>query len=219
MGDRHVEPDFAASALVTIDVQRDTLDGQPLEIPGTTAALPRMQQLAAAFRAARRPVIHIVRLYSSDGSDADLCRRTAIEAGAAILTPGSQGAELAWELAPHGFGGLDCRLLLAGEVQPAGAGEVVIYKPRWGAFFGTPLEAHLLDAGVTTIVFCGANFPNCPRTSIYEASERDFRVVAAIDAISGIYERGVRELEQIGVRTLTSEGIVAAVAALDAAPA
>ena len=34
-------------------------------------------------------------------------------------------------------------------------------------------------------MFCGCNFPNCPRTSIYEASERDFRVVLARDAISG----------------------------------
>lgn len=30
------EVDFAVSALVTIDVQRDTLDGQPLEVPGTS---------------------------------------------------------------------------------------------------------------------------------------------------------------------------------------
>jgi hypothetical protein len=31
---------------------------------------------------------------------------------------------------------------------------------------------------VTTLTFVGCNFPNCPRTSIYEATERDLRVVA-----------------------------------------
>jgi len=46
---------------------------------------------------------------------------------------------------------------------------------------------------------CGCNFPNCPRTTVYEASERDFRVVFVPDATSGVYERGVRELENIGV--------------------
>jgi hypothetical protein len=28
------DPDFAAAALITIDTQRDVLDGGPLEIPG-----------------------------------------------------------------------------------------------------------------------------------------------------------------------------------------
>jgi hypothetical protein len=36
-------------------------------------------------------------------------------------------------------------------------------------------------------------------TSIYEASERDFRVVVVEDAISGIYERGKEELRNIGI--------------------
>ena len=63
---------------------------------------------------------------------------------------------------------------------------------------------------VSTLVFAGANFPNCPRTSIYEASERDFRLVMASDGISGLYERGIAELEGIGVAVMTSEEIAAA---------
>jgi hypothetical protein len=56
-------------------------------------------------------------------------------------------------------------------------------------------------------VFCGCNFPNCPRTSIYEASERDFRVVVATDAISGLYARGEQELNAIGVTLFTAEQV------------
>jgi nicotinamidase-related amidase len=53
----------------------------------------------------------------------------------------------------------------------------------------------MLDGlGVNTLVFGGCNFPNCPRTSISEASERDFRLVLAEDAISGLYDRGRQEL-------------------------
>jgi hypothetical protein len=56
-------------------------------------------------------------------------------------------------------------------------------------------------------VFVGCNFPNCPRTSIYEASERDLQVVAVEDAISGLYPRGVEELRRIGVEVLDAAEI------------
>ena len=205
--DPYLTPDFSAAALITIDTQCDVLDGQPLEIVGTSAALPAVALLARKFRGAGRPVVHVVRLYRRDGSNVDLCRRTAVEEGAQILAPGSQGAELAPGLVPAEAPQLDSELLLRGGVQRIGEGEAVIYKPRWGAFFETPLEGHLRTLAVSTLVFCGCNFPNCPRTSIYEASERDFRVVLAEDAISGLYERGRRELEGIGVSLMTAAGI------------
>ena len=203
----HTLPDFSACALITIDTQCDVLDGQSLEIPGTSAILPAMTLLLDAFRRANRPIVHIVRLYQSDGSNVDLCRRSLVENGAAILSPGSEGSELAPGLLPDPAVRLDPGLLLAGEIQEVAECEVVIYKPRWGAFFNTPLESQLRSQGTSTIVFCGCNFPNCPRTSIYEASERDFRVVLATDAISGLYERGQRELAAIGVRLMTSEAV------------
>ena len=98
----HTAPRFDAAALVTIDVQRDTLDGRPLEIPGTSAALAAMAKLAQAFRRAGRPIVHVVRLYREDGSNVDLSRRALVEGGARILAPGDEGAELAPGLAPDG---------------------------------------------------------------------------------------------------------------------
>lgn len=207
MADPYTDPDFAHAALITIDTQRDVLDGGPLEIPGTSAALERMRLLAQEFRSAGRPIVHVVRLYEPDGGNVDLCRRRAVENGAQILLAGAPGSELARELMP-GDSALDMELLLAGGVQSLGAGEVVIYKPRWGAFYGTELEAHLRELHTTTLVFCGCNFPNCPRTSIYEASERDFRVVLATDAISGLYERGERELANIGVHLTSTDALL-----------
>jgi nicotinamidase-related amidase len=81
----YLTPDFRSVALVTIDIQVDTLDGQPLEVPGTSAVVPRIAALAAAFRDAGRPIVHMVRLYREDGSNVDLCRRAAVEAGAKVL--------------------------------------------------------------------------------------------------------------------------------------
>lgn len=204
MSDPYTSPDFSAAALITIDTQRDVLDGGPLEIPGTSAALGPMRILAEAFRDAGRPIVHIVRLYRSDGANVDPCRRREVESGAHVLTPGTTGSQLAAPVLPDPDLVLESESLLAGGVQTLGPGESAIYKPRWGAFYETPLERHLRELGVSTLVFCGCNFPNCPRTSIYEASERDFRVVAARDAISGLYERGERELIDIGTQLLSA---------------
>ncbi|HEV7461250.1 MAG TPA: cysteine hydrolase [Solirubrobacteraceae bacterium] len=200
----HTAPHLDRAALVTIDVQRDTLDGRALEIPGTTAALEAMAHVAEAFRRAERPIVHVLRLYRADGSNVDPCRRELVEGGARILAPGDEGAELAAGLVPEDAPPLDAERLLAGELQPLGPREWALYKPRWGAFYETALEDHLHALGVDTIVFCGANWPNCPRTSIYEASERDFRLVVAPDAVSGMYDRGLAELEGIGVVLMDS---------------
>ena len=209
-----VRPHWESSALVTVDVQRDTLDGGSLEIAGTSQALGAMAELARAFRAARRPIVHIVRLYLADGSNADRVRRAALASGKPMLRPGTDGSEVAAELLPDPAVALDPDRLLRGEPQPLGPGEMAMYKPRWGAFYGTVLESHLRDAGVDTVVVCGANFPNCPRATVYEASERDLRVVVAEDALSGLYPQGASELRAIGVVLAPAADVAAALAGL-----
>ena len=213
---RYTQPEFASSAVITIDTQRDTLDGQPLEIPGTSAVLPGIRSVLDTYRRKRMPVVHIVRIYRRDGSNVDTCRREEVESGAQILLDGSPGCELAAELFQPGVVSLDTDLLLAGKIQPISDHEVIIYKPRWGAFYETPLESHLRNLGVNTLVFVGCNFPNCPRTSIYEASERDFRIVLVEDAVSGLYPKGKEEMLGIGVTVVDSEDIATALNALEA---
>jgi len=212
--DKYTRPDFDKSALITIDVLRDTLDGQPLEIPGTSTALPKMKQLLDFYRENNKPIVHIVRIYKADGSNVDLCRRELVEGGAEILTENSLGAELAQELFDNDAVRYDTSFLLNGGVQKISDNEVIIYKPRWGAFYNTPLENHLKDLGVSTLVFSGCNFPNCPRTSIYEASERDYKIALAEDAISGLYEQGKTELVNIGVLVESANNIIGLASAL-----
>ena len=207
----YTEPEWAKAALITVDTQCDTLDGQPFAIPGTSAILPQMRAILEAFRSAEKPIIHIVRIYKADGSNVDLCRRELVEQGMALLLAGSPGCQLAPELLPNAGIKLDEDLLLSGGIQTINSREVVIYKPRWGAFYKTPLEEHLREQGVSTLVFTGCNFPNCPRTSIYEATERDFRVVLAHDAISGLYDRGRQEMKNIGAAVLSTRQVIDAV--------
>lgn len=192
---------MSTSALVTIDTQCDfALPGAAAEIPGTMDVLPNMKSLLSAYRKCDLPVIHIVRLYLPDGSNVDLCRRKTVEAGLTLVAPHTAGAEIVSDLKPHPDAALDAEALLKGEVQTWGNKEFVIYKPRWGAFFQTPLHSHLSTLGVDTLVICGCNFPNCPRATIFEASERDYKIVLVEDAISAIHEEGKKELRRIGVR-------------------
>src|SRR4030042_3845290 len=78
----YTEPNPDAAPLLTIDVQRDfALPGAPLEIPGTTDAVPHIRRLLDAFRADGEPIVHVVRLYQEDGSNGDPVRRAAVEGG------------------------------------------------------------------------------------------------------------------------------------------
>ena len=206
---KYTQPHIANSALVTIDTQNDfTLSDAPLRIAGTEEIIPEMVRLLNLYRRKSLPIIHVVRLYLHDGSNAELCRRHIIEAGKGLLAPGSEGAELIQKLKPRGSVRIDSQQLLDGKFQPIGEHEFVMYKPRWGAFYGTQLEYFLKTLGVDTLVFTGCNFPNCPRTSIYEASERDFRIVLIKDAISQLYEKGEEEMANIGVNLMTTDELI-----------
>ena len=214
MVDKFTSADWQNSALVTIDTQNDfTLTNSPFAITGTFDIVPKMRQVLHAFRLAGKPIIHAIRIYNPDGSNVDLCRRRAIaELGQELVIAGTQGAELVDELKPSSSSKiqLDTELLLEGRLQELAMKEWIMYKPRWGAFYATPLENHLHKLNASTVVICGCNFPNCPRTTVYEASERDFRVVLINDATSNIYERGLHELDKIGVDLMTSNDCVAA---------
>jgi nicotinamidase-related amidase len=213
MVDKFTSADWRNAALLTIDTQNDfTLRNAPFAITGTFEIVPKMSQILHAFRSARKPIIHVIRIYNTDGSNVDLCRRRAItELGNKLVIAGTQGAELVDELKPSSSKvTLDTELLLKGKLQQVARKEWIMYKPRWGAFYATPLEKRLRELNTNTVVICGCNFPNCPRTTVYEASERDFRVVLISDATSNIYERGLHELDNIGVELMTSDDCVAA---------
>lgn len=206
--DKYIAPDYNNIALLTIDTQNDfSLPGAILEIKGTYEIIPNMVKILKLFQDKGKPIIHIVRLYKEDGSNADISRKKRIEDGLRAVVPNSDGAELVKDLKPNETR-LNTKRLLSGQEQEIAPNEFVIYKPRWGAFYNTSLENILRNKKVNTLIFTGCNFPNCPRTSIYEASERDFRIVVIHDAISGIYDKGIEELRNIGCEILSTEEFI-----------
>jgi Isochorismatase family len=160
MSDPCTSPDFASAALVTIDVQCDVLDDGAFPIRGTSAVLPGMRRLTEAFRQARCPIVHVVRIYEQDGSNAERCRRRLLADGKPLLIRDTPGSQIVSELLPEPALPLDGALLLAGGVQRLGA-----------------------------------------------------RAVLVRDAVSGLYERGERELSSIGVHLIDSDDVTDALAA------
>ncbi len=205
---KYTKPDYENAALLTIDMQIDFLHPDGEDRYDRKRAVNAAARLARLFRQTGRPVVHIVRLYMEDGSNADLCRREELELGKLRrVLPDSEGAKVVESILEQDCD-LDTDLLLRGEFQQINDNEYIIYKPRFGAFYDTPLEEFLTGKGVNTIVFTGFNFPNCPRSSIYEASERDYRIVFAEDGISNMYSRGMAELEAIGAVKFSSGALM-----------
>lgn len=203
---KYIRPHRDNAVLLTIDTQNDFANqGAPAEIKGTIEAVPQMEQVLKTFRSEAAPIIHVIRLYRPDGSNVDPCRKAEIKSGAEIVRPKTDGAELVEDLKPSADIRLDAEQLLQGEFQEIGPNERIMYKPRWSAFYGTKLDDFLRDRSINTVVICGCNFPNCPRTTVYEASERDYRIVFVPDATSGTYPRGLVELENIGVALMDAE--------------
>jgi len=207
---RYTTPDFNNCAVLTIDTQNDfSLPGAVAEIAGTIDVIPSIERILGECRMKEVPIVHVIRLYKEDGSNADLCRKEKIETGARIVVPGSSGADLVDTIKPKKSEDVSPEALLAGQIQQIANKEWVIYKPRWGAFYQTHLEAFFRQMNIDTLIFTGCNFPNCPRTSIYQASERDFRAVMIEDAISGVYAKGIDEIRNIGVSVLSTDELIA----------
>jgi nicotinamidase-related amidase len=205
----YLSPERNRAALLTIDVQRDfVLPTGPASSSGAAAAIPQIQRLVHAFRAVNAPIVHATRLYRCDGSNVDLCHRASIEAGARIVMPGTLGAELIDEIKPEAAPRLQPDLLLGGKLQEIGSNEWICYKSRLSAFFQTPIEDHLKSLGITTIVICGIDFPTSPRSTVYAASNRDFRILLATDAISCATDGGLDELAAIGVYLMGTDQLL-----------
>lgn len=197
------DPDWVRVALLTIDMQNDfaLAEGSGF-VPGTHEILPALADLIHAFRKSELPIFHAVRLYLEDGSNAERCRRRLLQSGLSLARPGTNGAR-AVDVIRSSSAPDESSALLAGEYVPLGSSEWLFYKSRWSAFYGTGLEERLLELDVDTVVVAGCNFPNCPSATLFDATERNFRVVLVSDAVSGLSAPGIRWCTGIGVTPLT----------------
>lgn len=148
------------AALVLVDLQHDFL-ARPGLLPDRDSLVARVAALLAAFRSARRPVVHARTVTRADGSDRmpHWQRR-----GVVACVEGTRGAE-------------------PPEALAAAEGELVVRKPRFSAFGDARLEPWLRDHGIRHLVLAGVYLHGCVRSTALDAFERGFEVWLADDAL------------------------------------
>ena len=178
-----VELDWAVTALVIIDMQRDFMEpggfGETLgnDVSRLAAAV---QPIAAVLGAAREMgmlVIHTREGHLPDLSDAPPAK---VERGAPSLRIGDPG--------PMG------RILIRGEpghdiipaLYPLDS-EVVIDKPGKGAFYATELSEVLQNYGIENLLVCGVTTEVCVNTTVREANDRGYRCVVISDGCASYF--------------------------------
>jgi len=185
-------------ALLVIDMQNDFVqDGAIMQVKEAMRQIPRIKKLIEKCRELDVPVI-----YTIQKTDAVFCPLEVAalpflkEAG---MREGSEGAKVVNELAPQ-------------------AGDLIVYKRRFSAFFQTDLEILLKNVKgsekpVDTVIICGTVTNVCCESTARDAFFRDYKVVFGTDVNSAHDEEAhnatLRNMEIFG-RTMDCETIIEA---------
>ena len=147
------------TALVNVDLQNFFVDTTEHGV----ALVRRINELASICREAGILVIHTAHVLRPDGSNIGVLGEIVPDIKhEGLLNRGSKTAELHSELC----------------VDPR---DVVLEKPRFGAFYATDLELILRSNGIDTIIISGIATDVCCDTTAREANARDFRVLFLSD--------------------------------------
>lgn len=155
-----------ASALLVVDMQRFFLDpASPTFTCGGLAIVPTLRRLVDAFRRAGRPVIYTRHVHHPG----DLDRGIMGWWWEAACIEGSLESEIHPDLAPT-------------------AGEKVVLKHRYSAFYNTDLETVLRCLKVEDVVVSGVMTNMCCESTARDAYYRDYRVFFLADGTGSVNE-------------------------------
>lgn len=181
------------TALLLIDMQEEFAGatGGPYRVPEAARRIPAMAALLQAFRARGLPVLHT----AFAGTHAFLDRPR----WGALMPNRALGAG-------EGDAGLFQEPRFVPELQPR-AGEIVVQKPSYGAFYDTPLETILKRLGVDTLVLAGTLTDCCVGTTARQAYERGLAAFVVSDAVATslpeMHEAELKILRRSFARVLT----------------
>jgi ureidoacrylate peracid hydrolase len=173
------------TALINVDLQNVFVQGDWPAAPEGLAVLGRINRLAAVCRQTGILVIHTCHVLRPDGSNMGVLSELAPLVRDGMIAKGAETAAL----------------------HPAlvvGPRDIVLEKPRFGAFHGTDLELILRSHGVDTVIISGIATNVCCDTTAREATVRDFRVLFLSDgtAASTMGNAAPAELHRATLATL-----------------
>jgi nicotinamidase-related amidase len=190
--------EFARTAIVIIDMQRDFLEpggfGETLgnDVSLLKRAVEPIRRLLARAREQGVFVVHTREGHRPDLSDAP---RAKVERGAPHLRIGAQG--------PMG------RILVRGEpghdiipeLYPE-SGEPVVDKPGKGAFYATELQGILDNRDIENLIVCGVTTEVCVHTTVREGNDRGYRCIVPSDCCASYFP----EFHAAGLAMIRAQG-------------
>ncbi|MEM2874496.1 MAG: isochorismatase family cysteine hydrolase [Candidatus Hadarchaeales archaeon] len=173
------------AAVIVIDMINDFVWGK-FGFPGARGIMPRISSLLSAARKRGLPVVYVCDSHERDDPELRVWGRHAMA--------GSEGSKVVRELTP-------------------GAGDVVLTKRTYDAFFETPLDEVLRGKGVRNVVLVGVVTDICIQNTAAGAFFRGYSTVVPEDCVaSPDDERNIRSLEYMrniyGARVVRSEELI-----------
>lgn len=183
-----------STALLAIDFQRHFLvpggvSNMDMQEPARLAEIvPAAKKAIEVARSVGIEIIHTRESYSPDLSDVTPLKAQMGYVGAdgplgRCLIRGEPGCDFIDEMRPE-------------------AGEQVFDKAGFSAFYGTNLENHLQNRGITHLIVTGVTYQCCVHSTLREAVDRGFYCLTLNDACAAIAE----ELEEATRLIIRSEG-------------
>ena len=189
------------TAVLLVDMQNafasqgGMLDLAGIDVGPARDAVANARLMADAARAAGIPVIYLVMGYAPDQSNAGgedspnprkelaLClMRERPELRGKLLTYGTWDFQIVDALTPH-------------------PGELVITKPRYSGFVGTPLDAELRSRGIRTLLMAGIASNVCVESTLRDAYFHEYWPVMIEDATM---PAGPPEIQRATIHNVTT---------------
>jgi nicotinamidase-related amidase len=174
------------AAVLSVDNYRKAVGDRPEPLleavktwPSSTGlagwdALGRIEELFAVARGAGLPVIHVTALGEEESGMPSWGAGLGGRHASRTRTPEEQDR--------HGR-----RLDIVEQAAPL-PGEVVLRKTAPSAFFGTPLAAHLMGAGIDTLIVCGESVSGCVRATVVDGRSYRLRMVVVEECVYDRHE-------------------------------
>ena len=169
-------------ALLNIDMQGFIVD----ITAGGSDLLERINRLIRVCREKNMLIVHTAHVIRADGSNAGVMGEIAPIVREGLLNEGSETVKLHKDL--------DIR-----------DNDILLNKPKFGAFYGTDLETMLRYRGIDSVIITGIATNICCETTAREAIVRDFRVFFLSDG-TATYDIGDQSAEQLQTATCTTLG-------------
>jgi ureidoacrylate peracid hydrolase len=192
------------TALINVDMQNVFVENSPIAAPEGLIVLERINKLSAACRKAGILVVHTIVGYRPDHSNVGIASAFAGDVISKRLLDLDQPSAA-----------LHPKLVVE-------KGDILLEKPRYGAFYATDLELILRSRGIDTVIITGICTNVCCETTAREAAVRDFKVLFTSDGtatfgVGGLTHQEIQRatcatLSVVFAQVLTVDQVIAKIA-------